>query len=122
MWLCVAYFRGTGFGPQEPIDRDTRRRRMAQARHLRLDSGVFLMNSDPHPLIGWARFLEWQKSASGALAAEDAQRLSEAVNKAVEIYSYWRPELRYKVVHITEPQLQVVRGAAVWLKDNQDKL
>ena len=80
------------------------------------------MNSDPHPLIGWARFLEWQKSASGALAAEDAQRLSEAVNKAVEIYSYWHPELRYKVVHITEPQLQVVRGAAVWLKDNQDKL
>ena len=80
------------------------------------------MNSDPHPLVGWARFLEWQKSASGALAAADAQRLKEAVNKAVEIYNYWRPELRYKVVEITEPQLQVVRSAAIWLKENQAKL
>ena len=68
-----------------------------------------VMNSDPHPLVGWARFLEWQKSASGALAAADAQRLKEAVNKAIEIYNYWRPELRYKVIEITESQLNVVR-------------
>ena len=122
MWLSAAYFRSAGFGLHEPIDRDTRHRRMVQARQLRLDSGAFLMNSDPHPLVGWARFLEWQKSASGALAAADAQRLKEAVNKAVEIYNYWRPELRYKVVEITEPQLQVVRSAAIWLKENQAKL
>jgi hypothetical protein len=121
MWLSAAYFRSAGFGPHEPIDRDTRHRRMVQARQLRLDSGGLVMNSDPHPLVGWARFLEWQRSASGALAPADAQRLKEAVNKAIEIYNYWRPELRYKVVEITEPQLKVVRSAATWLKENQGK-
>ena len=56
-----------------------------------------------------ARFLEWQKSASGALTAADSWRLREAVNQALEIYNYWRPELRYKVVEITEPQFNVVK-------------
>jgi hypothetical protein len=80
------------------------------------------MNGDPHPLIGWARFLEWQRSASGELAVPDAQRLREAINRAIAIYNYWRPELRYKVVDITEPQLNVVRVAATWFKDNHEKL
>ena len=122
MWLSAAYFRSAGFGPHVPIDRDTLRRRMAQARLHRLDSGAPLMTGDPHPLVGWARFLEWQKSASGALPAADVQRLREAVNKAAQIYNYWRPELRYKVVEITELQLQVVRAAAIWFKENQNNL
>ena len=52
MWLAAAYFRGAGFKPHEPIDRDTRQRRMVQARQLRTVTGTFLMNSDPHPLVG----------------------------------------------------------------------
>ena len=80
------------------------------------------MNSDPHPLVGWARFLEWQRSASGVLALADTQRLREAINKAIKIYNYWRPELRYEVVEIADAQLTVVREAATWLKDNRDKL
>jgi hypothetical protein len=122
MWLSAAYYRSAGFKPYEHIDRDTRHRRMVQARQLRLPSGDSLMNGDPHPLIGWARFLEWQRSASGALAHTDAQRLKEAINKAIEIYKYWRPELRYKVVEITDDQLTVVRRAATWLKDNHGML
>lgn len=122
MWLTAAYYRSAGFGPHEPIDRDTRHRRMVQARQLRLESGVFVMNADPHPLVGWANFLEWHRSASGALSLAEKQRLTEAVRRATEIYYYWRPELRYKVVEITEPQLNVVRRAATWLKDHQAKL
>jgi len=122
MWLSAAYYRSAGFKPYEHIDRDTRHRRMVQARQLRLESGVFLMNSDPHPLVGWARFLEWQRSLSGALAVPDAQRLREAVNKAIEIYKYWRPELRYKVIDITDGQLASVRRDVAWLKDNHEKL
>lgn len=122
MWLCAAYYRSAGFQRNETIDRDTRRRRMAQARQLRMASGEFLMNSDPHPLVGWARFLEWQRSSPGPLAAPEAQRLREAINKAIAIYNYWRPELRYKVVEIMEPQLNAVRAAATWLMDNQDRL
>ena len=122
MWLSAAYYRSAGFGAHEPINRDTRHRRMVQARQLRLASGGVIMNSDPHPIVGWARFLEWQRSASGVLAVAEAQRLREAVNKAVKIYGYWRPELRYKVVEITEDQLGIVREAATWLKHNQGKL
>jgi len=122
MWLSAAYYRSAGFRPHDPIDRDTRHRRMVQARQLRTVSGEFVMNSDPHPLVGWARFLEWQRSASGVLALADTQRLREAINKAIKIYNYWRPELRYEVVEIADAQLTVVREAATWLKDNRDKL
>ncbi len=122
MWLSAAYYRSAGFGPHQTIDRDARHRRMVQARQLRMPSGAFIMNSDPHPLVGWARFLEWQRSASGVLAASTAKRLKEAINKANEIYDYWRPELRYKVVDITVTQLVFVRSAATWFKDNHSKL
>ncbi len=115
MWLSAAYYRSAGFRANEYIDRDARHRRMVQARQLRL------MNSDPHPLVGWAKFLEWQRSASELVDA-DAQRLREAVNKAVEIYKFWRPELRYKVVQIYDDQLTIVRRAATWLRDNHAKL
>jgi len=121
MWVCAAYYRAAGFGPHEPIDRDTRHRRMVQARQIRSRHGDFLMNSDPHPLVGWARFLEWQRS-SAPLNAERIRLLRETVNKAMVIYNHWRPELRYKVVEITDAQLRVVRSAAVWLKDHQAEL
>lgn len=120
--LSAAYYRRAGFNPNAPIDRDTRQRRMAQARQLRTTAGEPLMTSDPHPLVGWARFLEWQRLASGDLPAEDAQRLREAIHKAIAIYNYWRPELRYKTLEITENQLDEVRRAARWLIDNQAKL
>jgi hypothetical protein len=120
--LSAAYYRAAGFRPNTPIDRDTRQRRMAQARQLRDPAREPLMNSDPHPLVGWARFLEWQRLTSGDLPAEDAQRLREAINKARIIYQYWRPELRYKTVEVPEKQLEEVRRAARWLVDNQERL
>jgi|GEM_PF-6918002 len=80
------------------------------------------MNSDAHPVVGWARFLEWQRILLGGLTQQDQQRLKEAVNKAILKYSYWRPELRYKTIEITERQLLEVRGAAKWLVENQKQL
>jgi hypothetical protein len=120
--LAAAYFRCAGFPSHAPIDRDTRRRRMAQARQLRTFAGEPLMTSDPHPLVGWARFLEWQRLASGDLPAEDSQRLREAIHKAISIYNYWRPELRYKTLDIADEQLDEVRRAAKWLIDNRARL
>ncbi len=114
--LAAACFRSLGFSANDIIDRDTRRRRMAQAKLLKL------MNNDPHPLVGWARFLEWKRLLLGGLTQQDQQRLKEAINKATLIYSFWRPELRYKVIEITDAQLQRVHPAAKWLVDNQMKL
>jgi hypothetical protein len=122
MCLTSAYFRSAGFYPNAPINRDTRQRRMAQARQLRSAGGEPLMTGDPHPLIGWARFLEWQRSASGKLPQPDAQRLREALNKAVMIYNYWRPELRYKTLEIMEEQLENVRRASKWFIENHERL
>jgi hypothetical protein len=120
--LSAAYFRSAGFSPNAEIDRDTRRRRMGQARLLEMPNGERLMSSDPHPVPGWARFLEYQRILVGKLEAQDRQRLREAINKATLIYGYWRPELRYKVVDINDEQLQKVQKAAKWLLDNQTHL
>ncbi|SRR6266852_3039456 len=113
--LTAAYFRSAGFSRIALIDRETRNRRMAQARQMNL------MPSDPHPILGWARFLEHQRLA-GYLSDQDRQMLREAVNKAAFIYSYWRPELRYKVVDIGDELTDKVQKAAKWLLDNQSKL
>lgn len=120
--LSAAYYRSAGFPRNAPIDRDIRQRRMAQARQLRTAGREALMNSDAHPVVGWARFLEWQRILLGGLTQQDQQRLKEAVNKAILKYSYWRPELRYKTIEITERQLLEVRGAAKWLVENQKQL
>ena len=80
------------------------------------------MNSDPHPLVGWARFLERQRTLIGGLSKQDQQRLREAINKATMIYNFWRPELRYKTVQFTDKQVQEVQRAAKWLLDNHKQL
>jgi hypothetical protein len=58
----------------------------------------------------------------GGLSPQDEQRLREAVNKAVLIYNYWRPELRYKITEVNERYLHDVQRAAKWLIDNQSQL
>lgn len=93
---------------------------MAQARQLQAPSGEPLMNSDPHHLVGWARFLNWQAHGSGA--SSESQRLKEAVNKAVVIYRHWRPELRYKTTDVQLGQLEEVRRAAIWFVENRDRI
>ena len=122
MCLASAYFRNVGFGGLDPIDRDTRNRRMAKARQTLDEKEEPLMSNDPHPVVGWARFLRWQRSQSGKLSFPAVQRLNEAVNKAVVIYSYWRPELRYQTVEFKERKTEVVRRAAKWILDNQGSL
>ena len=122
MCLSAAYYRSAGFKPNATLDRDTRQRRMAQARQLQTPTGEPMMSSDPHPLGGWARFLEWQRLASGNLAEKEKQRLKEAVSKADIVYKHWRPELRYKNVNVQPGQLDEVRKATTWFKDLLGKL
>jgi hypothetical protein len=114
MCLTAAYFRSAGFGPTSTLDRDMRQRRMAQARQLTTASGERLMNSDPHPLVGWARFLERQRSLSRSLSPQESQQLREAVSKAEQVYKHWRPELRYKTTDVQPDQLDEVGRAATW--------
>ena len=75
MCLAAAYYRSAGFSPNSPIQRDTRERQMKYARTLRDVDNRPLMDSDPHPLIGWARFLQWRRRLSSQLSAEQVKRL-----------------------------------------------
>lgn len=114
MCLSAAYFRSIGFALNTPIDRETRKRRMTQARQVQSSDGEPLMSSDPHPLVGWARYLEWQRDLSGGLNEQERGRLREAVRRAKIVYRHWRPELRYKLTEPREAQLAEVRLAAEW--------
>ena len=120
--LATAYYRSAGFPPNAEIDRDTRNPRMAQARLLEMPNGEKLMPRDPHPILGWARFLQFQRMFVGNLSSSDSQRLREAINKAALIYSFWRPELRYKVVDIRDDQLHQIHRATNWLHKNEHLL
>lgn len=121
MCLAAAYFRSAGFGPNEIIDSETRRRRMAQARQLQHLDGQPLMSSDPHPLDGWARFLEWHRRLR-ALPVREAQRLREAVRKARKVYRHWRPELRYKTIDVAANQFDEVRQCVCWFIDHRGRI
>jgi hypothetical protein len=122
MCLCAAFFRSVGFAPNTPIDRDTRKRRMTHARQIQASDGQPLMSSDPHPLVGWARYLEWQRGLSGALSNQERGRLGEAVRRAGIAYRHWRPELRYKVTEVGAPVLAEVRMAAEWFIQHLGRL
>jgi hypothetical protein len=114
MCLAAASFRSAGFGLDQPIDDDTRCLRMKQARRQPHFDGSPLMSGEPHPLIGWARLLEWQRLSSGRLAPPDRSRLREAVRKAEQVYKHWRPELRYKLTNVSIDQLIEVRFCIHW--------
>lgn len=116
MCLTAAVFRNAGFPRHAPIDRDTRQRRMAQARQL----GV--MSSDAHPLSGWARFLLWQRSARSVPKNAVLELLRSSVSKAEAAYRHWRPELRYKLADVTPEQVREVRQAAAWFLEHQNRL
>jgi hypothetical protein len=122
MCLCASYYRSAGIPTTVPIGQDVRRRRMAQARQLQSSIGQPLMNSDPHPLVGWARFLEWQRSASPQLSFQERQRLKEAVTMAESVYKHWRPELRYKISDVRPQQLNEVHRAASWFLEHRHRL
>jgi hypothetical protein len=123
MCLSAAYYRSAGLRPDTLIDRDTRQRTMTIGRKRLAADGKPLMNSDPHPLVGWARFLEWKRRASSiSLTAQHAQRLKEAIRKAEQVYKHWRPELRYKTVNPHKTQLDEVRQAASWFIEQRGRL
>jgi len=80
------------------------------------------MNSDPHPVVGWARFLHWQRNLSPTLTLQQSQRLKDAVRRAEHVYRHWRPELRYKTTDVQEDQLDEVRRAATWFLGQRGRL
>jgi hypothetical protein len=120
--LGAASFHASGYGVNLPIDRDTRRRRMAQARQISSPEGVPLMNGDPHPLVGWARFLQYQRESDKGLTEQHRELLRQVVERTEFIYSYWRPELRYKLTDISGQELVSIRAAVLWIVNHQEAL
>ena len=121
MCLAAAYFRAAGFPNRRVIDRDTRLHHMSTARNLQGTDGKPLMTRDPHPLVGWARFLKRQRLAS-KLSAADVNRLNEALQKAELLYKHWRPELRYKTTTVSAPQAEEVVKASAWFLEQRGRL
>ena len=122
MCLAAACFRRAGFAPNRVIDEDVRRRRMAQARQLVHQDGSPLMSSEPHPLDGWARYLQWHRCRAGTPAPAEEKRLAEAVHKAKLVYKHWRPELRYKTTGVSPGQLDEVQRCVRWFLEQVGRL
>ena len=122
MCLAAAYFRSAGFAPNSPITRETRDMKMKFARTLRAADNRPLMDTDPHPLVGWARLLQWQRALSTQVGAERAKRLREALKKAATVYRHWRPELRYKTKDVLPAQLKEMRECVDWFLANRGRL
>jgi hypothetical protein len=123
MCLAAAYFRSAGFSSCEAISDDERKDRMRRAnRELHSRDGKPLMSKEPHPLVGWARFLEWQRGLSGSLKPKEVNRLREAVQKARQVYRHWRPELRYKLTNVSMDQLDEVRQCVHWFIKQRGQL
>lgn len=116
MCLAAACYRASGFSPSSPISRQTRQREMAKARQHGL------MDSDPHPIVGWARFLEWKRSATVKPTPQEIERMRDAIRKAQTVYKHWRPELRYKTIAVTAEQLAEVIKASTWFVEHRGRL
>lgn len=122
MCLAAAYFRSVGFRPDQVVDDDIRCFRMKQARQEKHLDGKPLMSSDPHPLVGWARLLEWHRLRLGNVPTPERNRLREAVRKAEQVYKHWRPELRYKSTNVSIDQFNEVRLCVHWFIKQHGRL
>lgn len=116
MILSAACFRIAGFSPNEPVHRDRRHQLVVEARKLNV------MNSDPHPLVGWAKLLARQRSRNKVLAKRDVKFLDQVIFQAEAAYNHWRPELRYKTAQPSLEQAREVQMAADWCLKHQDDL
>lgn len=115
MCLAAAYFRSAGLSVNDIVGEEMRREKMKKARNQPHPvDGKPLMDNDPHPLTGWARFLQWHRESSDCLATATRKRLQEAVRKAEQVYKHWRPELRYKLTDVSIDQLNEVRFCVHW--------
>lgn len=121
MCLAAAYFRSVGFALDVPITPETRIRRMTQARQILSADGEPLMSTDPHPLVGWARYLEWHRAITG-VTEKERERLRDAKHRATIVYRHWRPSLRYKIAEVSERQLAETRISAEWFLQNIGRL
>lgn len=121
MCLAAAFFLGAGFTLNQPIDPETRKRRMAKARQERDLKGDPLMSSDPHPLPGWAKFVRWQRLGLEWNLKSSETLLNEAIRRAEIVYKHWRPELRYKNKYVSADQWDETRHATEWFIRNRLK-
>ena len=81
------------------------------------------MNTDPHPIIGWARLLRWQQEAMDPnMAAAKRKIYNTAIEIAKIVHRHWTPVLRYKVKDVEEAQLEEMRESAEWFLKYFDKL
>jgi hypothetical protein len=115
MCLGAAYFRAAGFAPNAPISQETRKREMTKARQ----NG--LMDGDAHPIVGWARLLEWKRLPAKP-TPQEIGRMKDAIRKAEIVYKHWRPELRYKTMTVTAEQLGEVMRACQWFFECRGRL
>ena len=115
MIIKAAYFKNLGYGALAEIDRDTRNRAIAVAQ-LR-----GFLGGDPHDILGWARFLVWDKGNLHG-PAYHPKFSSQLVVMAALVHENWRPQMRYRYATPPAATVRVVRNAAGWLVDNYARL
>ena len=115
MTIKAAYFNNLGFSQLTEIDKDTRNRAMADARSRHL------MESHPHDILGWARYLVWSKANLHTPAYEPKLGI-QIITHATSVYDQWRPQMRYRNTVPSSEIVPVVRAAAAWFVANYLKL
>lgn len=115
MTLKAAYFKNVGFSSLAEIDKDTRNRAsaLAQLHHF--------MGRDPHDILGWARFLIWDK-ANLHTPAYEPKMSNQIVAMSATVYENWRPQMRYRNSSPSATIVSTVRTAAAWLVQNYPRM
>lgn len=109
MALGGAYFRLLRYGPTDPITRQERQRVVAFGRLHHL------MRPEPHDIPGWARLLVHYRDSLGPTYPTTAFAIL-VVNKAEEVYNYWRPEMRYRNTEVTSREVNAALAVAQWFQ------
>jgi len=113
--LKAAYFGGVmRFAADKDITRKDREQATDEAYNLSL------MSKAPHDILGWARFLVFKQKQQKA--GYSRQLEAELKAYALDLYSCWRPALRYRVTVIYPSELRTVRASANWFEAHYHEL
>ncbi|HEX8201853.1 MAG TPA: hypothetical protein VF590_15360 [Isosphaeraceae bacterium] len=108
-------FRLDGRGITEELDEAYRRSVVLKAETVH---GIRIHGL--HDIVGWARLMVQFK----ALQKPDTNPafLRRFVSEAAAIARNWVPDMRYRATVVSERELEEVREAATWIRDNYEKV
>jgi hypothetical protein len=121
MTIKAAYFRAIFKARVQPITTPIgstlRNQEWSLRANLNLPPRPSNDQENQHDILIWSLLLAWRRSVLGNQYQYPPWLAQELVNRAADVYKYWREYMRYRSVAISASELGAIRSHAKWFRN-----